>query len=139
MIKLELGNFSISGFNKSKVKSWLNSAIHNEGAKPGTIQFIILDDNELLELNRTYLNHDTLTDIITFNYNAEFGGISGDIFISYDRVHDNAERYDVSPVEELLRVMIHGILHLLGYDDHDATSKELMRSRENYYLSLYVF
>ncbi len=139
MIEFELGNFTLSGFNKINLRNWLTSVIEKEGYQTGTIQFIFIDDDELLELNRTYLEHNTLTDIITFNYNAELGGISGDIFISYERIIENAERYNVSTRNELMRVMVHGVLHLLGYDDHDVASKEMMRSREDYYLSLYVF
>lgn len=138
MINFELGDLFISGFDANKVNDWLAFVLNSEGEKAGTIQFIILNDDDLLELNRTYLKHDTLTDIITFNYNTDLGRISGDIFISYDRVLENSEKFNVSTVNELLRVMVHGILHLLGYDDHDEASRELMRSRENYYLSLYV-
>lgn len=139
MIEFELGKLSLSGFNQNKVRNWLKSVINNEKATTGAIQFIIIDDDALLELNRTYLNHDTLTDIITFNYNSELGGISGDIYISHDRVVDNAEQYDVSVIHELMRVMVHGVLHLIGYDDHNETDKQLMRNRENYYLSLLDF
>lgn len=139
MIEFELGNISISGFNDKKIRNWLKSVILNEGEEPGEIQFIIINDEALLEINRTYLKHDTLTDIITFNYNHELGGISGDIYISHDRVTENAEKYNVSVINELMRVMVHGILHLTGYDDHDASSRQLMRDKENYYLSLAVF
>ncbi len=139
MIEFELSNISISGFDTQKIREWVKSVIIKEKAKPGAIQFIIINDEEMLELNNTYLKHDTLTDIITFNYNTELGGISGDIYISHDRVLENAEQYNVSEFNELLRVMVHGVLHLIGYDDHDDSSMRRMRDRENYYLSLFDF
>ncbi len=139
MIEFEFGNISITQFDKEKTREWIQTVISNEGENPGTLQFILLNDDKLLEFNQTYLKHDTLTDIITFNYNEEYEGISGDIFISYDRIVENAAKYEVTIINELLRVIVHGVLHLLGYDDHDDASRELMRNRENYYLSLFVF
>lgn len=139
MIEFELGKYSLPGFNEKRIREWLNNVINHEGAEAGIIQFILIKDEDLLEINRTYLKHDTLTDIITFNFNKEFGGISGDIYISLERVFENAEHYHVSVINELMRVMVHGVLHLIGYDDQDESSKQMMRDRENYYLSLFEF
>ncbi len=127
---------SLDGFDEQKTRNWVLNAIREEGHEAGLIQFVFCDDDRLLEINQKYLNHNNLTDIITFNYNDEYGGISGDIFISVPRVRDNAAIYKASFEEELHRVIIHGVLHLLGYDDQDDTSLEEMRSKENYCLSL---
>ncbi len=127
---------TIKGFNKHETRIWITSAIKNEGQIPGVIQFVFCDDSQLLRINREYLNHDTLTDIITFNYNDEYDGISGDIFISVDRVKENAQEYNVHFKMELHRVIIHGILHLLGFDDQEDMARKAMREKENYYLSL---
>lgn len=127
---------SIGDFDETIARDWVIKTILEEGGEPGIIQFIFSDDERLLEINQTYLGHDTLTDIITFNYNDEYEGISGDIFISIPRVRENAVSFDVSFENELYRVIIHGILHLLGYDDQNDTSSIQMRAKENYYLSL---
>jgi len=84
-----------------------------------------------------YLNHDTLTDIITFDNSEEDDVIEGDIFISVERVQDNAEKYKVSELNELNRVLAHGLLHLVGYMDKSESDKKLMREKENYYLNLW--
>ncbi len=127
---------SLDGFNEQKTRNWVLNAIREEGREAGLIQFVFCDDDRLLEINQKYLNHNTLTDIITFNYNDEYDGISGDIFISITRVHENAATYNVGFENELHRVIIHGVLHLLGYDDQEDTLLNEMRSKENYYLSL---
>jgi probable rRNA maturation factor len=137
-IFFEQNGVSITFFNEDLIRNWIRIVLHKEDAEPGHLQFVFCDDKRLLELNKTFLNHHTLTDIITFNYNEELGGISGDVFISYERIMDNAVKYKVSPENELRRVIVHGVLHLLGYDDKDAASKQVMRSKENYYLSLCV-
>jgi probable rRNA maturation factor len=87
-------------------------------------------------MNIQFLQHDTLTDIITFDYCEELGNVSGDIFISLDRVRENATELNLSFEEELKRVIIHGVLHLLGYNDKEAADEALMRQKENYYLTL---
>lgn len=139
LIDFYYGNSFPFFFNKEKIIDWILLVIRREEARPGIIQFIFYDDQKLLDLNKRYLNHNTLTDVITFNYNDDFDGISGDIFISYERVIENAERYKVTPEKELRRVMVHGVLHLLGYDDTDVGARMLMQSKENYYLSLCDF
>ena len=108
-------------------------AVKKEGYAAHYIQFVFCSDVYLLELNQQYLHHDTLTDIITFDY-REGKKISGDIFISIDRVRENAGKFNVLFKEELHRVMIHGILHLCGYKDKDKKSKMLMTEKEDFYL-----
>ncbi len=110
--------------------------VEKEKSCVDNLQFIFCTDDMLLEVNKKHLNHDTLTDTITFNYNSESRGIAGDIFISYERVWENAYTYKVTVLEELHRVIIHGVLHLLGYDDKEETDALIIRAKENYYLTL---
>ena len=117
-------------------KQWLKSVIISEGNKVGDIEYILCDDKHLLEINQAYLNHDTLTDIITFSTTNNDEVISGEIYISVDRVNENSKTHSVSYNDELSRVMVHGILHLIGYGDHSDSEKKLMRSKEDYYLHL---
>ena len=126
----------IPEFDELSVKSWLFTVLREEDAMVVNIQYVFCNDEMLWNINKKYLNHETLTDIITFNYNDEYdNGIAGDIFISYTRVINNAKEYNVPVKNELYRVMVHGILHLLGYDDQDTESQLTMRSKEDYYLS----
>jgi rRNA maturation RNase YbeY len=108
--------------------------IINEHTRFGEISVIVCSDEFLLEMNKQYLNHNYYTDIITFNYN-EAGIISGDLFISIERVKDNAETYSTAWEKELLRVIFHGVLHLVGYNDKTTKEKEIMRRKEDFYLS----
>ncbi len=101
-----------------------------------SLEFIFCTDDKLSGLNQHYLNHDTLTDVITFNYNDEYDDIAGDIFISYERVKENAVIFDELPTRELHRVIIHAVLHLLGYDDSTEAERRVIREKENYYLTL---
>jgi probable rRNA maturation factor len=137
VVLFEFSDVEIPGFLEDTYRGWLKELIEKEGHIPGTIVFIFCTDDFLVKLNNDYLHHDTLTDIITFDYGDEFAGISGDIFISTDRIADNSNAYGVGFDTELLRVMIHGILHLIGYKDGTAEEKIQMRERENYYLSLF--
>lgn len=119
-----------------KSENWIKNTIINEGQTLGEISFIFCSDDYLLDINRQYLDHDYYTDIITFDY-VERGIISGDIFISVDRVRENANAYKVTFENELNRILIHGVLHLLGYQDKEPEEKELMTAKEDYYLSDY--
>ena len=117
-------------------KKWLNQVISNESKREGDITYIFCDDDYLLEKNIRFLNHNTLTDVITFDY-CEGNSVSGDIFISIERVKENSEVFKVDFLTELNRVMVHGLLHLLGYKDKTERESNLMRKKENYYLSKY--
>jgi len=117
-------------------KKWLNRVISNEAKEEGDITYIFCDDDYLLEKNIRFLNHNTLTDVITFDY-CEGNSVSGDIFISIERVKENSEVFKVDFLTELNRVMVHGLLHLLGYKDKTERESNLMRKKENYYLSKY--
>lgn len=127
---------SIPGFSEKEVREWIIRAIAEEGEEAGDISFVFCNDDYLHGLNVEYLNHDTLTDIITFDYCEDSGNISGDLFISVDRVKENAAEFGISFEKELFRVMIHGVLHLLGYDDKEPHDAGLIRQKENYYLTL---
>jgi rRNA maturation RNase YbeY len=117
-------------------KKWLNQVISNEAKEEGDITYIFCDDDYLLEKNIRFLNHNTLTDVITFDY-CEGNYVNGDIFISIERVKENSEVFKVDFLTELNRVMVHGLLHLLGYKDKTERESNLMRKKENYYLSKY--
>lgn len=132
MIQFELEiEFSLK--KRRKIKEWLNSIAFEENNKIENLNFLIVDDKRMIHFNKTYLNHNYPTDIITFN-TSENKKISGDIIISLERVEENAKEYKVELEEELWRVMAHGLLHLLGYNDKSKEEKEKMRKKENYYL-----
>ncbi len=120
---------------KRKLKNWIISTIKKEEMQTGDLSFIFCSDEFLLEMNKQYLEHDYFTDIITFDY-VENDIVSGDIFISVDRIRENANTYGVTFWEELNRIVIHGVLHLLGYKDKEKTDKELMTQKEDFYLSI---
>jgi rRNA maturation RNase YbeY len=120
---------------KRITSAWIEKSILSEGKRVGDISFIFCSDNYLLEVNKTYLNHDYFTDVITFDY-VEDNLISGDIFISVDRIFENAGEFHVSFIEELDRIIIHGVLHLLGYKDKNESDKFVMTEKENYFLNL---
>jgi probable rRNA maturation factor len=118
------------------ISRWLKAIIAKHSKKPGDISYIFSDDNYLLEVNKQYLKHDYFTDIITFDY-VEGNAVSGDIFISAERVKDNSEKFGVNLEDEFLRVISHGILHLLQYNDHDDKEREFMRKKESECISQY--
>lgn len=124
-------DFNLS--HKNYLKTWIINAIKNENSVPGHINFIFTSDKYLLNINKQYLSHNYFTDIITFN-DVQGNIINGDIFISLETVKNNSLRFGVSFEEELSRVMIHGILHLMGYDDQTKEQKSEMRKKENEYL-----
>ena len=121
---------------KRRVKEWLNLVAFEEGSKIQNLNFLIVGDKRMIHFNKTYLNHDYSTDIITFD-NSENKKISGDIVISIERVKENSKKYKVKLEDELRRVMVHGLLHLLGYDDKNEKEKKRIRKKENYYLERY--
>lgn len=116
--------------------SWIESIIASESKTVGEISYVFCDDEYLHAINMQYLNHDTLTDIISFDY-TEGDMISGDIFISIERVKDNAVDFKVSFEEELKRVLAHGVLHYCGYKDKTDTDAALMRAKENEKIKLF--
>ena len=120
---------------KLVVRSWISETIKSENYKLGELNFIFCSDDYLLKINQEYLNHDTYTDIVTFDNSETPGTIVGDIFISIDRIRENAAKFKVTPIDELHRVVIHGTLHLLGYTDKNKKSKSLMTQKEDEYLS----
>ena len=121
---------------KRRIKEWLNLVAFEEGNKIQNLNFLIVGDKRMIHFNKTYLNHDYSTDIITFD-NSENKKISGDIVISIERVKENSKKYKVKLEDELRRVMAHGLLHLLGYDDKNEKEKKRIRKKENYYLERY--
>lgn len=116
--------------------NWLEIVVASEDKSLGEISYIFCDDTYLLKMNQEYLNHDNYTDIITFDY-AEGDKISGDIFISTERVRENAVHYAVAFEDELRRVMAHGILHLSGYGDKTEEERDLMRKKEEEKMKLF--
>lgn len=122
--------------NEEAIENWLSAVILSEGKKEGEINYIFCDDEYLHKINLEYLNHDDHTDIISFDYTMG-NEISGDIFISVERVQDNAVDFKVAFEEELRRVIVHGVLHYCGYKDKGEKDEQLMRSKENEKLSLF--
>ena len=119
-----------------KVRKWLTHVIQRRGKSVGNINYLFCDDEYLLGVNQHYLDHDTYTDIITFDYVAG-GLISGDIMISVDRVGENAEKYNVPFLDELHRVIVHGVLHLMGQGDKSDEEAHQMRLLEEEALALF--
>jgi len=122
--------------NEEAIASWLSAVIVSEKKKEGEINYIFCDDDYLHKINVEYLNHDTLTDIISFDYTVG-NELNGDIFISVERVQDNAADFNVSFEEELKRVLVHGVLHYCGYKDKDEESESLMRSKEDEKIAMF--
>jgi probable rRNA maturation factor len=137
--KIHFNNNGISPqiANKQKLKTFLDLIFEEENIKSENVSYVFCTDNYLLELNQKYLNHNTLTDILTFMISNEEKPVIAEIYISIERVKENSLHFEIDYSEELLRVMIHGILHLCGYYDHKAQDKKTMRKRENYYISKY--
>jgi probable rRNA maturation factor len=125
--------------NKSAVKKWITTTIEAEGYKLKELTYIFCSDNYLLQINQQYLNHDTYTDIITFDNSETDKVIIGDIFISIDRIRENAVKFKITDTDELHRVIIHGALHLLGYTDKTVVTKQKMTQKEDFYLNMRGF
>lgn len=127
-IQFELNDFE-------QINAWLQNVVLEQEATLGYLTFIFCSDSHLHQINVSYLNHDTFTDIITFPYN--YKPVESDIFISVDRVRENAQTFKVTFMDELLRVMVHGVLHLVGYNDKNPEEQQLMREQENHYVNQY--
>lgn len=120
-------DFDLKG--KVKTKKWITTIVNNEAQKTGDINIIFCSDEYLLQVNKQYLDHYYYTDIITFNYNTD--KVNGDLFISIDRVAENAEKQNVPRGTEMQRVIIHGVLHLLGYNDKSPEEEKVIRQKED--------
>ena len=132
MISFQYISENLEGVKENK--KWIEGIVLSENKSLGNIVFVFCNDQFLLEKNIKYLNHNTLTDVISFDYSTK-NKIHGDILISIERVKENARLYNQKFSTELNRVMAHGLLHLLGYKDKSEEDAKIMRSKENYYLS----
>jgi probable rRNA maturation factor len=119
---------------RAELKKWITAVIHKEGYKLSSLNYIFCSDAYLLDMNIRHLNHKTLTDIITFDLSSEKKSVEGEIYISMERVKENAAIYKAPVSQELHRVMVHGVLHLCGYKDKKPAEQKKMREMENYYL-----
>lgn len=124
-----------TGFNRTVTRKWLHEVVRLEGKKPGVISYVFCSDEFLADINIRFLKRDYYTDVISFDY-TENDVVSGDIMISVDRVKENALNMGLPYIEELKRIMVHGLLHLIGYDDTTEDLKALMSSREDLYLGM---
>jgi rRNA maturation RNase YbeY len=123
--------------SRDRMKACLTQTAHRFGIERFQLQYIFVDDEALLEMNRNFLQHDYYTDIITFNLSESVDFLEGEIYISFDRIHENARINFVPVEEEFCRVMAHGLLHLCGLNDHSASEKAKMREAEEAFLLLY--
>ena len=138
MKALNVSFYSVGAFSlktEAAVTACINTIIAEESREAGDITFVFCDDNYLLKINKEFLDHDNYTDIITFDYSVGNEVIS-EIYVSTDRVKENAKKYKQAFENEIHRVMIHGVLHLCGYNDKLAEERRIMRDKENHYLSL---
>ena len=122
---------------KNILRRWVKWVVKEESKDLGCVNFVFCSDDYLLEINKKHLKHTSLTDVITFDFSENEKTIEGDIYISTKRIDENAKKYSVSFNQELLRIMIHGMLHLIGYSDKNQEGKTTMFSKENKYLSMY--
>jgi probable rRNA maturation factor len=125
--------------DKTKVRQWIKDTIAAEGYKLDELTYVFCSDEYLLKMNRQYLDHDTYTDIITFDNSSAGKTVTGDIFISIDRIRENAAKFNQTVVNELHRVIIHGLLHLLGYKDKTPADNKKMTQMEDKYLGKRTF
>ena len=135
MVSYSLEDIKFEFKHKRINNAWLKMVAESEVKELGNICIIFCSDNYILDVNIKFLGHDYFTDIITFDY-CEGNVLSGDLFISIDSVRENAEFYKTEFSDELNRVIVHGLLHLIGYDDHTEEEQKVMREKENYYLEL---
>jgi rRNA maturation RNase YbeY len=137
MISFSIEDVNVPGLDSEHFAFWLDQVIVNEGFETGDINVVFCSDDVLLKMNIDFLQHDYYTDIITFDY-CEDSIVCGDLFISIDRVIDNAEKLNTDYTEELKRVCVHGVLHLCGYKDKSIEDERQMRLKEDFYLKKYV-
>lgn len=123
--------------NKRLIRTWLSRLFFEEYGDFGEVNYILCSDRYLYDLNVKYLEHETLTDTITFTYSTDSEPVTGDVFISYERVKENASEMGVKVFDELLRLLAHGALHLCGYNDKAPEEKKVMTNKEDYYLLQY--
>ena len=135
-IVYDTADISFPKIKRRETTRWIKKTIESLNKKTGNITYIFCSDKEILRINKQYLNHDYYTDIITFDY-SENDTLSGDLFISLETVKTNSEKYKTRYEEELLRVMIHGVLHLCGYDDKTPSNISIMRDKEDESLRLF--
>lgn len=136
MINYYFEGYKEIDINKVKISNWLERLVNLENFSIGELTFIFCRDEYLLNINKQYLDHNYFTDVITFDYSKD-NYISGDVFISVDRVNENYKEFNVSFENEILRIMLHGVLHLLGYKDKEKSEKLLMTKKEDEYLNIY--
>lgn len=127
--------------DKDRLRTWLNAVAKDHGQSIGDLNYVLMSDKELLKYNRAFLQHDEFTDVITFDGSPGSGPrgteVSGDVLMSLDRIHENAGLYEASVQGELRRVMVHGLLHLLGHSDKTTALRKAMRAQEDKYLARY--
>ena len=131
-----LNNFQLS--NEQEVRGWLEFVLDEEDRELGEVSYIFCDDDYLYDINVKHLKHNTLTDIISFDYSLG-KVVSGDIYISVERVEENAKDRQIEFADELHRIIVHGLLHYIGYMDKTDAHRKTMRKKEDYYLSLRTF
>ena len=136
-IRFFFEDIAAADISESKLKPWIIQTIQREGYQLEELNYIFCSDPYLLNINKNYLDHDYYTDIITFNNAESESEIEADIFVSWERVAENAKNLKTPFITELRRVIIHGILHLMGYNDHDEEEKQEMRKKEEACLSLF--
>jgi len=125
---------SLNVFNYRIIERWVHDSVNNEGLEIGDLTFVFMSDEELLDYNIRFLDHDYYTDVITFD-NSKGKVVNGDILISWERILDNANSLNTDYLSEFLRVIIHGVLHLCGYKDKEEKDIKIMREKENFYLN----
>ena len=135
-IRFIFEDVSFTLHSRALLKQWIRNCASTESKSVEELNIVFCSDKFLLEVNRKFLSRDYLTDIITFQYSASKDPISGEIFISYERVKENAKEFHVTRLAELYRVMAHGVAHLLGYSDKTKKQKHSMKAKEDYFLTL---
>ena len=137
MVNFFLEDYSFNLASLINIPEWLSGVCNNESVYLKELNYIFCSDSYLLTINQNFLKHDYYTDIVTFDNSDHSSTIEGDVFISLDRVADNSQSEQTSFTEELLRVIVHGLLHLIGYDDNNDDSRSQMRKAEDNYITLY--